>query len=419
MYDVIVREKKILAIVGTLDAIAGIIFLMLSVGNGLQKQEVSLVFFCGFIFAAMLALGLGMLLSYFLRRLCLGYTNCYYRTMFGRKKEFRLRDIKKVEQKIRFGEITIILWGSDGKQLAQVEMNMENAEKILPFLKEYQLPAIESDPVWQNKKAWENMKERYEKYKDSRYYPERQRNHRKAAEEEWKENPAFYQRPGQVRHIRIQARILDLLGVVVAVVLWNSARQTAAIWFVGYPLVIFAFYFAFPRVLIWDRNTGNTEKEKEEYVQMPFLGPGFTLGCGILRMTGINIDDTWKAVVFGAALLTALMGLLLLLFKKKRIVELGIPICILCLYCYTGVYYWNCAFSVGEAEHIRAEVVEKRDSGEGSSSHYYYLMLRTGDREDKKAEVVYSLYKRTGKGDTMFICRHVSVFGIHYYHVHL
>lgn len=418
MYSVIVREKKIVAIVGALNAAAGIVFLILSVGGGVEKRNISQILFCGFIFGGMLSFGFLMLASYFLRRLCLGYNTCYYQTMFGRKTEFSLRDIKKVEQKIKLGEMTLILWGSDGKRLARVEMNMKNAEKILPFLKKYQLPAIEKDPVWKNKDIRENMK-KYEDYKSSRYYPERQRNHRKTAEEEWKDNPAVYQLAGKVRHIRLQAGILNVLGIVMAVFIWRESYEKASIWFILYPLIIFGFYAAFPRVLIWDINTRNMEKEKRDYVQMPVVGLGAALYCGILRLTGINVEDTGKMAAFGIALFIAIVAFLLLLFKRKRILELSIPICLLCIYCYISSYYWNCAFAPGEPEHIRAEVAEKRISGGRNFRDHYYLKLQTGDGGEVESEVVYSLYENTRKGDTLLICRHVSIFGIYYYYVHL
>lgn len=418
MYGVIVRENKIVAIVGILNAAAGVIFLILSVGSGAKKRNISQSFFCSLIFGGMLVLGLLMLASYFLRRLCLGYTDCYYQTMFGRKTGFALRDIKKVEQKTKLGEMMLILWGSNGKRLAQVEMNMKNAEKILPFLKEYQLPAIERDPVWKNKENWENMKKMYGDYKRSTYYPERQRNYRKVMEKEWGNNPAVYQSVGRISHTRLQARILNVLGIM-AVFIWGESFEKASIWFMLYPLLIFGFYIAFPRVLIWDINTRNTEKEKRDYVQMPVIGLGVTLYCGILKLAGINVEDTWKMAAFGIALSVVLVAFLLLLFKRKRILELGIPICFLCIYCFISSYYWNCALAFGEPEHIQAEVVEKRTSDGGNSSDHYYFKLRTGDGKENEAEVIHSLYESTRKGESVLICRHESIFGIHYYYVHI
>lgn len=418
MYGVIVREKKILLIVGILDAAAGGIFLILSVSDSLRKRDFVQMFFCCIVFGMMFLLGVWMLMSYLLRRLCLGYGECYYQTMFGRRTGFLLHDIKKVERRVRFGEMTIILWGENGKRLARVETNMEDAGKILPFLKEYRLPAVEEDVAWREKETWEKMQETYEVYKKSRYYPERQRNYRKVLEEEWKEAPALYQLPGEISQIRLRARILDVVGVVMAVFFWRMSGEAAAGGFVVYPLIIFGFYFEYPRVLVWDVNTRNKERKKKEYVEMPAVGLAFILLCGMLKITGINIEETWKAVVFGTALLAISIGLLLLFYKKRRIAELGIPIFILCFYCYIGVFYWNCLFCVGETEHIQAEVVEKQESGGGSSVHSYHLILRTRDGEDRKAEVVYGMYDRTNSKDTVIICRRTSRFGIHYYYVH-
>lgn len=420
MYNLIVRERNILAVVGFLDMAAGVIFLFLSVSNGLQKEDFFQIFFCIAVFGMMLILGIWMLMSYFLRRLCLGYRGCCYRTMFGRKREFFLRDIKKVERRLRFGEMTIFLWGENGKKLARIEMNMKNADQVLLFLKDYQLPAIEEDPAWKKRESWERLQEQYKKYKAGRYYPERQRNYRRVAEEEWKESPAIYQMPGEIKQMRLRARIIDIVGVIFAVSFWKMPREKAAIGFVVWPLFIFIFYLLYPRVLIWDINTRNMERKKEEYVQMPFLGLMATLGCGLLRTASINIEETWKAIVFEAALLSIFIGLLLIFYKKKRVIELGIPIFVLCMYCFISMYYWNCAFRVGEPEHIPAQVVEKRDSGEGGSSrHSYYFTLRDKDGEEKEAEVVYRLYERTEVGDSVLICRQMSAFGIHYYYVHL
>lgn len=417
MYHVVVRERKILAVIGFVLCIMSTVFLVFGVRDGIYRQNTAELFIYCLLFGALIALGLVMIVAYFLRRLCLGYNGCYYRTMFGRKKEFYLRDIAKVESKIFLGDLLIIFYDSNGKKLAQVENNMKNAEEVFPFLEEYQLPALHRDALGKSEELWRQVKEKYEKHIGNRYYPERQREKRRKIEEEWKNNPAFYENKRWIRRIRICKRLLNIIGVVVFLIAVCSSGRAEALCCMLYPLAVWMFYLVFHRVVVWDTKTIPSEREKEDYVTVPYLPAILLFLYGIFKTGDINIEETWKIIIFCIVFGAVMFLSLRCIRTSKGYTELAIPVFILLMYCYLSIYYWNCALRIGEPEHINAVIAEKRIS-EGSKSDSYYFMLRTKDGDKREASVSGSLYHEAETGDTVRICRQVSVFGIHYYYVH-
>lgn len=183
MYGLIVREKKALAVVGTLCSLIFAVFLIAIVRDGLNRHDMVQIVIGSFTVGVMMLLGVAMLMSYVLRRLCLGYNGCYYRTMFGRKREFKLSEIDRIECKIVLGDLAVIFYAADGRKLARVEDNMVNAEKIFPFLEGYGLPALKNGISGMYAESWRQMQRKYDKQRTSRYYPVRQQEKRKWIEE--------------------------------------------------------------------------------------------------------------------------------------------------------------------------------------------------------------------------------------------
>ncbi|MCI5623301.1 hypothetical protein, partial [Anaerostipes sp.] len=147
---IIVRERKSILF------FLGIIFLIYIVfnlalaglavwqGESVKKWMIMEIFLCGW--AILLLLGLA--LDYVLRRLELSRYGCVYRTMFGRKREFMPGDVAqiKIKHSTQEGDGALYLTGHDGKLLAKIEMNMENAEQVLPFFEEYHAAVFWSSP---------------------------------------------------------------------------------------------------------------------------------------------------------------------------------------------------------------------------------------------------------------------------------
>lgn len=252
MYGLVVRERKVLAVIGTLCSLIFAGFLIFIVRDGLNRHDMVQIVIGGSVVSIMLLPGLVMLMSYALRRLCLGYNGCYYRTMFGRKREFKLMEIERIECKMVLGDLIIIFYDADGRKLARVEDNMANAEKIFPFLDDYRLPALKNGISGMHAESWRQMQRKCDEQRTSRYYPVRQQEKRKWIEEEWSRNPAFYENPEWIMRIRRLAGILNVIGVIAfSAAVWGSVR-TEALCYVLYPLVIWAFYLTFHRVLYWD-----------------------------------------------------------------------------------------------------------------------------------------------------------------------
>lgn len=218
--------------------------------------------------------------------------------------------------------------------------------------------------------------------------------------------------------IRRLARILNIIGVIAFLTaVWGSGRAEA-ICYILYPAVIWVFYLTFHRVLYWDVKTINPCKLKEQYVGMPYLPMVFLLMYAIVRLESINIEETWKMAVLGVLLVLGMIFSLRLIRARRGYAELAIPVFVIFLYCFIGMYYWNCALAVGEPEYIRAEIVDERKS-EGTKRDSYYFTLQTEEGEKTELSVSGNLYQEAGTGDIVWICRQVSVFGIHYYYVEL
>ena len=118
-------------------AIAGLAFWQ---GESLKKWLVIVIFLCGWTVPLLLALAS----DYVLRRLELSRYGCCYRNMFGRRRAFMPCDVAQIKVKHSTQEDggALYLIGQEGKRLAKIEMNMVNAEQILPFFETYQVPVF-------------------------------------------------------------------------------------------------------------------------------------------------------------------------------------------------------------------------------------------------------------------------------------
>lgn len=85
MYQIIVREKKWVGILGTVLLLFASALTFLGVRQGMQNDDMAGIVVCGVIGGAFILLGMCLILDVLIRELALGYQECRYRTMFGKK----------------------------------------------------------------------------------------------------------------------------------------------------------------------------------------------------------------------------------------------------------------------------------------------------------------------------------------------
>lgn len=132
-YELIIREKKSLIIETHLMGITEIAIALFLYDSAKQRMDYLLIYIIGVVIA--LGFWIIMGLDVHLRYLKISKSECVYRTMFGKIRRFQLNEIQAVcpteESKIKGWS----LLGKNREILAKIEDNMQNAERLIPYLK--------------------------------------------------------------------------------------------------------------------------------------------------------------------------------------------------------------------------------------------------------------------------------------------
>ncbi|MDD3206776.1 MAG: hypothetical protein PHS74_13805 [Lachnospiraceae bacterium] len=398
--EVEVREPKYVLVIGIIDAVFFTIFLFFCVCVGISEHDMMLLFLCGAIFGGFALLGYGMITDYCLRRLQVSRTNCQYRTWYGKTTAFYFTEIGCVEQKLRMGSLSVLLYDRSGKKLACVECNMKHSNELLDFFRQNAMTVTESDVLPKGNTPYRNKQQAY----ITETYP---------AEKEL--YPWQFQ---HVKQIKWFMRFLSWGGLFLTVVAirYFSAR-TGILLMMVLPLLMYIVLLTFPNVITMDRPNGVSKEWRTDHVNFPFVTFMLIEILGWPSLEIMNIRDGWKAVGFGVIIFLIFFLLYLLFVKNKKplygtmamIIMLGV------FYAYTTTYHANWICRVKEPEH---EVVMVTDQFEtGGKSNHYVLRVATTEGEERM-DVYKTMYDRVEPGDTVGLCKRVSVFGIHYWYLH-
>lgn len=246
MYSVIVREKKWVGILGVVCTLFFGVITVLGAGQTLQEGNTAGLVFIAVGGGALTLLGVVLLLECCLRELALGYQNCYYRTMFGRKKIFALKDIAKIETYREY----ILLMDASGKKIVRFENNMEHAAEAVAFIQNYGngmeglgdpvISVQERELTPGQKKEQERKQARFDKIQEKR----------KAARIRWSRHPLFYESPQWIRILRAAAWILNLGGFIIPFYSLRLPFTASVRLCTLYPMAVWLFWLAFHRVFV-------------------------------------------------------------------------------------------------------------------------------------------------------------------------
>lgn len=406
MYQIIVREKKWVGILGTVLLLFASALTFLGVRQGMQNDDMAGIVVCGVIGGAFILLGMCLILDALIRELALGYQECRYRTMFGKKKYFTLRDIAKIETKNEY----IFLLDASGKKIVRFENNMDQAAEAVAFIQdhlldEYGRPKVE---VCQKELSPSQKKELEKNEKNIRKIREKV----EAAEKAWSERPLFYETPEWRKRLRVLSWILNLGGFAILILNVKLPITLAMRLSTLYPLVIWLFWLCFHRVMVWGKNRLEPVV-KRDYVQVPFYGAYLLF---LVLYDWIYPCHMEKVLVFGILFCGALLVLMLVItHTPKGWLELVLPIVFLFLWFILNIYHWPVVLHTGEPRHTEVRVLEKETETSSRRLDSYYFQVQLPDGRVRKVEVYGSVYRRTEEGDMVELCINSSLLGDYCY----
>lgn len=410
MQPIIVRENRVPFFLGVLLLGVGMVFFFLVFWSDLNGND---TVSAGYVLVGICALlGLLMLLDHRLRRLVIDGENCCYRTMFGRKRRFTLQEIGHIKI-IVSADLTIRLFDRAGRKLLRLEGNMIGADEALALFDRLGIPVEQKMSSLRAANAEARQEEKEAAQRD--------------LEAAWAECPYFYQSPQWVRRIRILLNLMNIAGIVLAVLAWlRMSMRSAGLVYLLCPLTFYAVYLAFHRIIVFSVPKGTPKGTKKKWLSSHVKFPWTALCLMLLfslRDAGvINFRNTWSMFLFiPAAAAVAIVPFLLIVRRPrpKGVVLAGVVCAALC-YGFISMYYLNWVCRIQPPEHESAVVLQTGvDKGGYRSATSYHLELLRSDGSTEKLEVYPSLLKKVQRLDTVQICKRTSVFGIEYWYVHL
>ena len=343
---------------------------------------------------------------------------CRYYPNTKEYREFCLQDIEVIERFDAGSKTMVYIRDRDDRILAEFPLyNTEGGTAALRFFRDCNQgrvtdsngnPMQQFDIIVTRKPETEEQKNRREKN-------QHERKQRDVLRAQWAEKPLFYETSQWKGRIRFLSRLLTLFGVVLAIHMSMVTFETAAFWYVVYPVTVWIFYLCFHRVLVWD-----VLHPLEEYILPPFLGLLLMSYIVLRRGEQYNLPagQGVNAILFRVFLAVVLLcPFFIQWYQEKGVLEWKAPVLYVLAYSLMAMMSWNVLFTADQPDEKPVVLVDKEKKvhsyGRGKRTYYYF----TGETEDGERirGNVAGIYQQAEIGDQIRLCRYESIFGIEYY----
>lgn len=396
-----VREEKYVGIIGGICTIFFGTLLFFSVADGLQNNAIGQVLVCGIVFGIGCFGGGFMLAAGLLRKVVVSREGCFYRTSFGRRRDFTIQEIRRCVVKEGSSEDRYRLYNVEGKLLARFEDNMIDGSELFFFLEEMEvlIETTERNTPYANlKRKWDRGKA-LDRHRKMQYIASR-----------WDRK--------QIEKMAKGFRVIKIVTIILSVVSYVFFSYQV-IFALGILTLLFwyATYLAVFPLMVADIDEGG-RNWRRRHIEVPdssiVVAMLAMFSCG----TFINVRTfTRFCVCCVVAAIVLFFIFVVVSYKRVRKVKVGHCLCVFFVVLFgafssfTGVQ-WFCTIKEPIQETVR--VVETRIVHGFRSGDDYLLTVDWGNGKTEELCVEFGLYEETEIGDTVVVYSEESIFGIEY-----
>lgn len=404
---VIVRERKIIAVLGSIQWCLSLVMMLTAViVAGIPPFDAALTFVSTLIGLPFMLLGVWMLLAGRNRTLFVFQDNSmWYISSWGRKREFVPEQVASVRLT---ANRSIHLRNKDGKKLTSVETNMRGIPRFAEWLESTNLTTTLT-PNMEKQTKQADQEESTVQWREE--YRTRWHDH--------------------INGIRVGMWIVIVFfaaGVLAPIPLYLLGVKFTTVMKIGalapIPFLVFCLVFA-PVLLFDDRPKNATPEWNAMHIKMPII---LVMLIGLLYISQIHFlwggwilqeaDGNWGWLVRVLTIATILTVLLILRTPKRMRLNAGFFMAIIGLFVAVGLHYCVNAALIDPALHYPAVIVDSHANDPDVDGDNYELTIVMNNGKETELVVTEKIYQMAMNGKPLEICHRESPFGVILLNIH-
>lgn len=406
---VIVRERKVVTILGVIFWVLGFILLLMGViVAGTPPFEAEVTAFVAIPGVLFFLMGVWMILAGRNRVLFVFRDNSIlYISSWGRKRKFVSGQVTSVRLT---ANRSIHLLNREGKKLASIETNMLGIPRFAEWLESTNLDATLT-PTMEKQTKQEEQQERTVQWRAE--YHTRWHDH--------------------IKGIRVGLWVvigLFAIGVLIPIPLYIFADvKFTTVMKIGalapIPFLLFCLVFA-PVLSFGDRPQNATPEWRAMHIHVPLiicLLIGYTYFWQISDIWGNvvlrELDGNWGWLIRILSITIVLIVLQVLRSPKRNRVGAGLYMGVVGLSIACGLHYCVNAAFIGPAHHYPAIIVDSHAEDPDVDDDDYKLTIVMDNGKETDLVVTEKVYKMAMNGESLEICQRESPFGVVFLGIHL
>ena len=406
---VIVRERKVVTILGVIFWGLGFILLLMGViVAGTPPFEAEVTAFVAIPGVLFFLMGVWMILAGRNRVLFVFRDNSIlYISSWGRKRKFVSGQVTSVRLT---ANRSIHLLNREGKKLASIETNMLGIPRFAEWLESTNLDATLT-PTMEKQTKQEEQQERTVQWRAE--YHTRWHDH--------------------IKGIRVGLWVvigLFAIGVLIPIPLYIFADvKFTTVMKIGVlapiPFLLFCLVFA-PVLSFGDRPQNATPEWRAMHIHVPLiicLLIGYTYFWQISDIWGNvvlrELDGNWGWLIRILSITIVLIVLQVLRSPKRNRVGAGLYMGVVGLSIACGLHYCVNAAFIGPAHHYPAIIVDSHAEDPDVDDDDYKLTIVMDNGKETDLVVTEKVYKMAMNGESLEICQRESPFGVVFWGIHL
>lgn len=406
---VIVRERKVVTILGVIFWGLGFILLLMGViVAGTPPFEAEVTAFVAIPGVLFFLMGVWMILAGRNRVLFVFRDNSIlYISSWGRKRKFVSGQVTSVRLT---ANRSIHLLNREGKKLASIETNMLGIPRFAEWLESTNLDATLT-PTMEKQTKQEEQQERTVQWRAE--YHTRWHDH--------------------IKGIRVGLWVvigLFAIGVLIPIPLYIFADvKFTTVMKIGVlapiPFLLFCLVFA-PVLSFGDRPQNATPEWRAMHIHVPLiicLLIGYTYFWQISDIWGNvvlrELDGNWGWLIRILSITIVLIVLQVLRSPKRNRVGAGLYMGVVGLSIACGLHYCVNAAFIGPAHHYPAIIVDSHAEDPDVDDDDYKLTIVMDNGKETDLVVTEKVYKMAMNGESLEICQRESPFGVVFLGIHL
>lgn len=406
---VIVRERKVVTILGVIFWVLGFILLLMGViVAGTPPFEAEVTAFVDIPGVLFFLMGVWMILAGRNRVLFVFRDNSIlYISSWGRKRKFVSGQVTSVRLT---ANRSIHLLNREGKKLASIETNMLGIPRFAEWLESTNLDATLT-PTMEKQTKQEEQQERTVQWRAE--YHTRWHDH--------------------IKGIRVGLWVvigLFAIGVLIPIPLYIFADvKFTTVMKIGVlapiPFLLFCLVFA-PVLSFGDRPQNATPEWRAMHIHVPLiicLLIGYTYFWQISDIWGNvvlrELDGNWGWLIRILSITIVLIVLQVLRSPKRNRVGAGLYMGVVGLSIACGLHYCVNAAFIGPAHHYPAIIVDSHAEDPDVDDDDYKLTIVMDNGKETDLVVTEKVYKMAMNGESLEICQRESPFGVVFLGIHL